>query len=43
MEFENTSDQEVPPPMPKKREMLKHVWLQMITMLQAMDNDGILK
>ena len=34
MEFEDISNEEVPPPMPKKREMLKHAWLQMISMLE---------
>ena len=43
MEFEDPSDEEVSPPMCKKRDMSTHAWLQMISMLQVMENDGILK
>ena len=40
MEFGDASDEEAPPPNLKKREMLKHSWLQMISMLQAVESDG---
>ena len=43
MEFGDASNEEAPPPNPKKREMLKPAWLQMISMLQAMDTDDGLK
>ena len=43
MEFEDASDEEAPPLMPKKREMSKHAQLQMISLLQAMDKDGLLE
>ena len=43
MEFGDASDEEAPPPNPKKREMSKHAWLQMISMLQAMDTDDSLQ
>ena len=43
MEFGDASDEEVPSPNPKKREMMKHAQLQMISMLQAMDTDNSLK
>ena len=42
MEFGDASDEEAPSPNPKKREMLKHAWLQMISMLQGMETeDGL--
>ena len=43
MEFGDASDDEAPPPNPKKRELMKSAWLQMISMLQAMDTDDDLK
>ena len=43
MEFGDASDEEVPSPNPKNREMMKHAQLQMISMLQAMDTDNSLK
>ena len=39
MEFGDASDQEAPTPNPKKREMMKNAWLQMISMLKVMDTD----
>ena len=42
MECEDASDEEAPPPCPRKREMLKYSWLQMISMLQSMQcNDSL--
>ena len=43
MEFEDASNEDAPPPNPKKREMMKHAQLQMISMLQVMDTDNGLK
>ena len=40
MEFGDASDKETPPHNPKKREMLKHAQLQMISMLQGMETDN---
>ena len=40
MEFRDASNEEAYPPNPKKREMMKHAWLQMISMLQAMDTSN---
>ena len=39
MEFGDASDNKAPPPSPRKREMSKHSWLQMISMLQGMEED----
>ena len=42
MELGDASDEEAPPPCPRKREMLKYPWLQMILMLQSMQcDDGL--
>ena len=42
MELGDESDKEAPPPCPRKREMLKNLWLQMTSMLQGMqDDDGL--
>ena len=43
MELGDTSDEEAPPPSPKKREMSKNSWLQMIPMLQGMEDDNSLE
>ena len=43
MEFGNTSNKEAPPPNPKKREMLKHAQLRMISMPQGMEEDNSLQ
>ena len=40
MPFGDASDEEAPPPNPKKRETLKYTWLQMISMVQVMDTDN---
>ena len=40
MQFEDASDEEAPPLNPKKKEMLKHAQLQMISMLQTMKTDN---
>ena len=39
MEFGDASNEEAPPPSPRKREILKNSWLQMISMLQGMEED----
>ena len=42
MELGDASDEEAPPPCPRKREMSKYSWLQMISMLQSMQcYDGL--
>ena len=42
MELGDSSNEEAPPPCPRKREMLKNSQLQMISILQGMqDNDGL--
>ena len=42
MEFGDASDEEAPPPDSKKREMLKHAQLQLMSMLQGMEEeDGL--
>ena len=42
MELGDASDEGAPPPCLRKREMLKYLWLQMISMLQSMQcNDGL--
>ena len=40
MEFGDASNEEAPPPNPKKREMSKHSQLQMISMLQGTEEDN---
>ena len=39
MELGDTSDEEASPQRPKKREMLKSQWIQMVTMLQTLETD----
>ena len=43
MELGDASDKEASPPCPRKREMSKNMWLQMISMLQGMDTNDSLK
>ena len=42
MEVGDASDEEAPPPCPRKREMLKSLHLQKISILQSMQGDGSL-
>ena len=42
MELGDASNEEAPPPSPRKREMLKNSLLQMISMLQGMEDDDSL-
>ena len=39
MELGDTSDEEASPQPPKKREMTKSAWIQMVTMLQTLKTD----
>ena len=42
MELGDASAEEAPPPCPRKREVLKYSWLQMILILQSMQcDDGL--
>ena len=40
MELGDTSDEEASPPQPKKREMLKNQWIQMVSMLQMLQTEN---
>ena len=40
MELGDASNEEAPPPCPRKREMSKYLCLQMISMLQSMQGNG---
>ena len=40
MELGDTSDEEASPQRPKKREMSKSQWIQMVTMLQTLQTDN---
>ena len=43
MEFGDASDEETPPTAPKNKDLPRNLWVQIVSMLQGLENDGSLQ
>ena len=43
MEFGDASNEEAPPAPPKNKDLPRNLWVQIVSMLQGLDNDGSLR